>query len=78
MEWKLFVDESPDHGQEVIAYAPKGKNQTPELVRQCTYVCGHWYHGTYSNDMCGVTHWMPLPTPPNAGIHRAAEGRPVE
>jgi hypothetical protein len=26
-----------------------------------------------------MTHWMPQPKPPsNAGIHRAAEGRPVE
>ena len=63
--WWVSVDESPSPGQEVIAYAPKGKNQTPELVRQCTYVSGHWYNG-HCDDISGVTHWMPLPQSPLA------------
>lgn len=55
----------PDEGQAVIAWAADGKNQVKDLMQQTLFLGGEFRCGSpYSNQMRGVTHWMPMPEPP--------------
>ena len=64
-EWRNVEDFLPEKHQNVIAWAPNGKDQTKRLVREVYYMGGRFYqHGFYANELYGVTHWQPLPNPP--------------
>lgn len=55
----------PERGQTVLAWAPDGKNQVKDLMMQCLFDGRDFNHGGYyTNQLVGVTHWMPMPEPP--------------
>ena len=66
MEWIAIEDREPPRNTEVIVFAPDGKNQTQDLMRQAYHHDGMFTAGYYSNPIFGVTHWMPMPEAPNA------------
>ncbi len=68
MEWISVKDRLPEHGQDVIVYGPDG------VVAYVTYMAndnllytGFYFDvgGEYITLLKGITHWMPLPEPPN-------------
>ena len=64
-DWISVCDELPMLGDQVIAWAEKGGNQVPDLMLQVGFSGkDHWIYGYHNNNMNGVTHWMPLPEPP--------------
>lgn len=65
-DWINVNDHLPRRGQEVIAWAADGKDQTKNLMQQATFLGGDFYYGYHSSRMRGVTHWCPLPEPPEA------------
>ena len=66
MEWIAIEYREPPRNTEVIVFAPDGQNQTQGLMRQAYHHDGMFTAGYYSNRICGVTHWMPMPEAPNA------------
>jgi hypothetical protein len=64
--WISAAEELPRKGQMVLAWSESGKNQTPDLMLMVYFESkDQWIHGYYSNNMNDVTHWHPLPDPPN-------------
>jgi hypothetical protein len=64
MEWISVEDRLPADGEVIMCWAGEGKNQRKNLLQLVTYVQNKWIYGSYSNFIGGVTHWMPLPEPP--------------
>lgn len=65
-EWVKVEDQLPENWQSVLAWAPDGTNQAPNLLKQCVFIEGSWSHGYHGNRLSGVTHWMPEPEPPES------------
>ena len=64
--WIAVVNRMPPDGTSVIAWAPNGKEQVKNLMKQVLYYRGDWCYGSpYSNRLSGVTHWLPMPEPPD-------------
>ena len=77
MEWQP-IETAPKDGKRHMLFAAEFDRPGDWRIKM-----GYWSEGYKSWQLFGgswkPTHWMPLPPPPsNAGIHRAAEGRPVE
>lgn len=68
-EWIDIKDKSPLNWQEVIVYAPNGKDQKPEIICQATHANGRFSSGDYyTSYLSGVTHWMRMPQPPEIEV----------
>jgi hypothetical protein len=72
MKWTSIKDKMPEltSGQSGPLIVSNGK----EVYDDCMYIHGSfWVHyGGYDNDsfeIDDVTHWMPLPEPPDAPPH---------
>lgn len=69
LEWIKVSDRLPEPGEKVLCYDAKYGPGTPSVPPEyvvCTYGQGGWWWtdtetGTQPMD---VTHWMPLPPPP--------------
>ena len=57
-EWVSVEERLPEQKHNVLAYSPKSG------VAEADYADGVWMQYRWSAVMDGVTHWMPLPTPP--------------
>lgn len=57
-KWVSIEERLPEYGQSVYTYSP-AQEDTNECQRIIT--CGTLKAGF----PCGVTHWMPMPEPPN-------------
>ena len=66
MKWISVKDRMPDHNNEVLVYAPELDIIGPELIGNYFDDDETWtaydFHETNMN--AKVTHWMPLPNPP--------------
>ena len=63
MEWQK-IETAPKDGTELLIY-------TEELGRVVLYFCDHvkpgrWLSGFNDDDVLTLTHWMPLPAPPES------------
>ena len=64
-KWIKVVDEQPKPWQIVIAWAKNGDSQVKDLMQQATFDGRDFsIGGYYSSSMRGVTHWQPMPDPP--------------
>ena len=67
MEWISVKHMTPKEHEDVLVYYP---NDYPKIM--LTYLIGVWDDDNlwWANipDSCAVTHWMPLPKPPNLEI----------
>ena len=62
MSWVRVEDRLPEHGTDILAWGKSIKKVTP-----CWYSSSSetWYlDDDEILDLIGVTHWMPLPKPP--------------
>ncbi len=68
MEWISVKDRLPKNKQRILMYCIR------EFVNDEPIVIGHYQTGDYENfistcfvedEMSDITHWMPLPEPPN-------------
>ena len=57
-EWVRVEERLPAPKQNVLAYSPKSG------IAEADYADGVWMQYRWSAVMDGVTHWMPLPAPP--------------
>lgn len=61
MEWISVNDSLPETGKRVLTYADNG-------AMFAAHLDGYWYVDTgemyYSTPLANITHWMPLPAPP--------------
>lgn len=58
-EWVSVKEKLPLSKQNVLAYSPSSG------IAEADYADGIWMQYRWSAIMHGVTHWMPLPAPPN-------------
>lgn len=59
-EWISVEDRLPDEGDTVLVFRPRYATNT----RMSALVSQKWFDG---DEVGEVTHWMPLPTPPQGG-----------
>ena len=64
MEWVELKKQKPNAKTDVIVFAPNGKNQIKNVIKQSYFMAGEFYAGDYANCIDGVTHWMPMPGVP--------------
>lgn len=57
-EWVSVDERFPPPKQNVLAYSPSSG------IAEADYADGIWMQYRWSAIMHGVTHWMPLPAPP--------------
>lgn len=57
-EWVSVEERFPPPKQNVLAYSPSSG------IAEADYADGIWMQYRWSAIMHGVTHWMPLPAPP--------------
>ena len=67
-EWVSVDERLPPPKQNVLAYSPESG------IAEADYGDGVWMQYRWSAVMQGVTHWMPLPEPPNRHHHQEGEG----
>ena len=65
-EWVSVDERLPPPKQNVLAYSPESG------IAEADYGDGVWMQYRWSAVMQGVTHWMPLPAPPD---RRPPEGK---
>ena len=58
-EWVSVEERLPPLKQNVLAYSPESG------IAEADYADGVWMQYRWSSVMDGVTHWMPLPAPPD-------------
>jgi hypothetical protein len=58
--WKT-IDSAPRDGTRVLVWLPALR-----LVSACEFQHGLWQHGIWTNPPLAVTHWQPLPPPPES------------
>ena len=60
-KWIKVTDRLPPIGQRVLVYQKDGVHGGNEIDIEERICCDFWRdQGLF----CGITHWMPLPTPP--------------
>ena len=59
-EWVSVDERLPPPKQNVLAYSPESG------IAEADYGDGVWMQYRWSAVMQGVTHWMPLPVPPDS------------
>jgi hypothetical protein len=65
MEWIPIAQQNPPDHATVLVWAPDGHNQVKRLLCEAYHIgWGQLHHGQHSIQIRGVTHWMPLPEPP--------------
>ncbi len=61
-EWIKCSDRMPEEGREVLACLVAGYSDP--RARQMSFEGRVWCSGACDYDVDEVTHWMPLPSPP--------------
>lgn len=65
-QWIPVYEELPEEGQEVLVWNNGGQCEKPWQGHVlCAYRNGEWRESQEFDLYPGVTHWMPLPEPPN-------------
>lgn len=70
MKWISVDDELPMTYVDVLVYPPHDMAYTNKITAELQHD-GKWLvdyedsHQSYQQEVTGVTHWMPLPEPPN-------------
>lgn len=76
-EWISVEDRLPEVGEEVFIYSPNGLHtmgvwDTATRTKHywCIDMCAAWGYDSYREKISSsdITHWMPLPEPPDVGI----------
>jgi len=58
MKWIKCEDEMPGDPQEVITWGGH------EIPMQLGYSGGKFWEDDWNDEIVGITHWMPIPEPP--------------
>ena len=61
-KWIPVTERLPEVGQRILVYC---ESKTIEMhITTCTYMAGRFGSKQFSRHVRNVTHWMPLPEPP--------------
>lgn len=69
MEWRSIKLDPPAHGSagDPKTYVMLSKQEQGTTLVCTGYVNRHGAYEWFGGGMMGLTHWMPLPSPPNTG-----------
>lgn len=67
--WRSMKDDEPEVGERIIAFIPVSTDGQPEItiLHLSLIGSGCWFYdaGAYVVNKHAVSHWMPLPLPPD-------------